>query len=106
MGNSVPDFSNKLLKFKLRTGDVVDLVRYFNSYKLTLEDETRGVIKDGHCGYVGNKIISELIYNQLIDYGYLNSSKVEITDYTIDVIFEPNGYTELTNFSHLDKFFL
>jgi hypothetical protein len=106
MGNAVPDFSNKLLKFKLRTGEVVDLVRYFNSYKLTLEDETRGVIKDGHCGYVGNKIISELIYNQLIDYGYLNSNKIEITDYTIDVIFEPNGYTELTNFSQLDKFFL
>ena len=103
MGNTIPDFSNKLLHFKDKTEKIGDLVRYFNSYNLTLEDETRGIIKDGHCGYVGNKIISELIYNQLIDYGYLNSNKIEITDHTIDVIFEPNGYTELTNFSELNK---
>lgn len=103
MGNTIPNFSNKILQFKDKTGKVGDLVRYFNSYNLTLEDETRGIIKDGHCGYVGNKIISEMIYNQLIDFGYLNSNKVELTDHTIDVIFEPNGYTELTNFSELNK---
>jgi hypothetical protein len=79
------------------------LVQYFNSHNLGLDSETRGVIKDGHCGYVGNKIISELIYNQLIDYGYLTSNKIEITDHTIDVIFKPNNYTELTNFSDLNK---
>jgi hypothetical protein len=106
IGKNLPDFSNKLLLFpnKWDTKNPGDFVQYFNSHNLGLDSETRGVIKDGHCGYVGNKIISELIHNQLIDYGYLNSNKVEITDYKIDVIFKPNGYNELTNFSDLNKF--
>lgn len=104
MGNTIPDVSDKLLKFKDSNGEWGDLVRYFNSYNLTLEDETRGVIKDGHCGYVGNKIISEMIYNQLIDFGYIKSEKVELTDHTIDLIFEPNGYTAETNFENLKTF--
>lgn len=98
MGKTIPDFSNKILEFPTDTNEMGDFVRYFNSYKLTLHDETRGVIKDGHCGYVGNKIISEMIYNKLIDFGYINSNKVELTDHTIDIIFEPNGFTELTKF--------
>jgi hypothetical protein len=98
MGKTIPNFSNKLLEFPTDTDEIGDLVRYFNSHNLTLTDETRGIIKDGHCGYVGNKIISEMIYNQLIDFGYLDSNKVELTDNTIDVIFEPTGFTEYTNF--------
>ena len=97
-GKNIPDFSNKLLSFPTDTDEIGDLVRYFNTHKLTLEDETRGVVKDGHCGYVGNKIISEMIYNQIIDFGYIDSNKVELTDHTIDLIFGPNGYTEYTNF--------
>ena len=97
-GNTIPDFSNKLLKFPIDKNKFGDFVHFFGYNKLSLDYETRGIIKDGHCGYVGNKIISELIYNQLIDFGYINSSKVELTDHTIDLIFEPNGFTEYTNF--------
>lgn len=101
MGKNVPNFSNKLLKFPTDTNEMGDLVRYFNSHNLTLNDETHGVIKDGHCGYVGNKIISEMIYNQLIDFKYINSDKVDLTDYKKDLIFEPNGFTPETNFMEI-----
>lgn len=104
MGNTIPDVSTKLLQFKDSDGQMGDLVKYFNSYNLTLEDETRGVIKDGHCGYVGNKIISEMIHNQLIDFGYIKSEKVKLTDHTLDLIFEPNGYTPETNFENIKTF--
>lgn len=102
MGKTIPNFSNKLLKFPTDTNETGDLVRYFNSHNLTLNDETRGIIKDGHCGYVGNKIISEMIYNQLVDFGYIDSAKIELTDHTIDLIFEPNGFTEHTNFLEIE----
>lgn len=105
MGNTLPNnFSNKLLKFKDSDGKLGDFVRYFITHNLTLEDETRGVIKDGHCGYTGNKIISEMIYNQLIDFGYIKQDKVELTDYRTDFIFEPNGYTNETNFENVKIF--
>lgn len=103
MGDKIPNFDNKLLKFPVINHKPADFVHFFTSHNLSLDIETRGIIKDGHCGYVGNKMISEMIYNQLIDYGYLKSNKVEITDHTIDVIFEPNGYDEFTNFSELTK---
>ena len=95
---------NKIMKFRDKDNKLGDFVRYFNSYNLTLEDETRGVVKDGHSGYVGNKIISEMIFNHLIDFGYIQSEKVELTDPTIDLIFEPNGYTPETNFSQVKIF--
>lgn len=103
MGNTIPNFSNKLLKFPTTTDKWGDFVQFYMSHKLSLTDETRGVIRDGHCGYVGNKIISELIHNQLIDYGYINKNKVDITDYKKDMIFKPTGNTEMTNFSELNR---
>lgn len=101
LNNVIPNFSQKILKFLDSTGKYGDFVRYFNSFKLTLEDETQGVIKDGHCGYVGNKIISQMIYNQLIDFGYINSEKIKLMDYKVDVIFEPTGLTAMSNFSQM-----
>ena len=103
MGDTIPNFSNKLLKFPTTTEKWGDFVQFYMSHKLSLTDETRGVIRDGHCGYVGNKIISELIYNQLIDYEYLNSNKIKLTNHKIDVIFKPTGNTEMTNFLESNK---
>jgi hypothetical protein len=97
-GKVLPDVSNKLLLFPNDTNKPGDFVQYFNSHNLSLTKETRGVIKDGRCGYVGNKIISEMIHNQLIDYGYLNSNKIKLTDHKIDLIFKPTGFNENTNF--------
>jgi hypothetical protein len=97
-GKTLPDVSNKVLLFPNDTNKPGDFVQYFNSHNLSLTKETRGVIKDGHCGYVGNKIISEMIHNQLIDYGYLNSNKIKLTDHKIDLIFKPTGFNENTNF--------
>lgn len=101
IGKNLPDFSNKLLLFPNDTDKLGDFVQYFNSHDLSLHTETRGVIKDGHCGYVGNKIISEMIYNKLIDFGYLDFNKIELTDHTIDLIFKPNRFDENTNFLEL-----
>lgn len=105
MGKVLPtNHLNKIMQFKASDGKMGDFVRYFNSYNLTLEDETRGVVMDGHCGYVGNKIISEMIFNHLVDFGYIHQEKVELTDHTLDLIFEPNGYTPETNFSQVKIF--
>ena len=105
MGKMIPkNYLNKIMQFKDNNNQLGDFVKYFNSYNLTLEDETRGIVKDGHCGYVGNKIISEMIFNHLIDFGYIKSEKVELTDHTIDFIFEPNGYTAETNFKKIKNF--
>jgi hypothetical protein len=92
------------MQFKDKNNKLGDFVKYFNSYNLTLEDETRGIVKDGHCGYTGNKIISEMIFNHLIDFGYINEEKVELTDYKKDFIFEPTGYTTKTDFSKIKTF--
>ena len=97
------NYDSKLLKFPTTTDKWGDFVQFYTSYKLSLTDETRGVIRDGHCGYVGNKIISERIYNQLIDYGYINKNKINITDYKKDMLFKPTGNTEMTNFSELNR---
>lgn len=98
------NYLNKIMQFKDKNNKLGDFVKYFNSYNLTLEDETKGIVKDGHCGYVGNKIISEMIFNHLIDFGYIHSEKVELTEHTIDLIFEPNGYTIETDFSKVKTF--
>jgi hypothetical protein len=97
-GDTLPTYDSKLLKFPTTTDKWGDFVQFYNSHNLTLTDETRGVIRDGHCGYVGNKIISERIYNQLIDFGYINKNKIDITDHTLDVLFNPTGNTAMTNF--------
>lgn len=98
------NYLNKLMKFRDSNNQLGDFVKFFNSFNLTLEDETRGIVKDGHCGYVGNKIISEMIFNHLIDFGYIQQEKVELTDHKVDLIFEPNGYTPETNFSEIKIF--
>jgi len=68
-----------------------------------LTDETKGVIKDGHAGYIGNKLIAEIIHNHLIDVDVIDSTKVELTDYTKDYIFKPSGKTPMDNFLEPNK---
>ena len=45
---------------------------------LRIKDETNNVINDYHFGYKGNKVISEVIYNHMIDTNLLNTEKINI----------------------------
>jgi len=101
----IPDYISKTIWFPSKTNKTKkgDFVQFFNEHNLTLTEETKGVIKDGHSGYVGNKITAEIIYNHLIDMDVIDSTKVELTDYTKDYIFEPTGKTPMDNFLEPNK---
>lgn len=50
----------------------INFVQFMDFNKLSITDETLGSHTDGHCGIKANKIISNVIYNKLIDSEYIN----------------------------------
>jgi hypothetical protein len=51
------------------------MIGYLN---LRIKDDTNNEVSDYHFGYIGNKAISEVIYNHLIDNHLLNTEKIDI----------------------------
>jgi len=52
--------------------------QFINLQKLTITDETEGLIENSHYGYIGNKLIAKYIYNRLIKDGIFDGHKKEI----------------------------
>lgn len=46
--------------------------------KLTISEETNKLVEDGHCGFKANKIVANVVYNKLIELGYIDGYRKEI----------------------------
>jgi len=57
---------DKLFKFE----DYIDFISYFSKKNMTITDETNGKIEDIHSGFLGNKNIANIIYEQLKEKRY------------------------------------
>ena len=55
-----------------------DFVEFSYKNKLTIKDETNGRLGDLHNGFKSNKLVSHIIYNRLVDDGYVSLPKNEI----------------------------
>ena len=53
-------------------------LNYCNEDLGTIDKETAGVYKDGHFGFIGNKIISSKIYDELIERNYIDGEKMNM----------------------------
>ena len=51
---------------------------FSNLNKLSITDETNGIIGDNHNGYISNKITAMSIYNKLVDLKLLTTKKIDI----------------------------
>lgn len=86
------------LNNKLKLPNKTDLYDLISQAKLTIRDETHGSINDLHFGYYGNKLISEILFNKLIDL-----SKISATKINIDWNFYEKIYLKKNNFFNLNK---
>jgi hypothetical protein len=55
-----------------------DFTRFSAYNKLSIRNETEGIHKDDHGGYICNKIIAMTIYNKLVDLKLLTTKKIDI----------------------------
>lgn len=55
-----------------------DFTRFSAYNKLSIRNETDGIHKDDHGGYICNKIIAMTIYNKLVDLRLLTTKKIDI----------------------------
>lgn len=51
-------------------------VSFFHTNEYTITNETNGLVEDGHMSLYGSKVVSSQIYNQLIDFGIIESDKI------------------------------
>jgi hypothetical protein len=49
-----------------------------SSKKYLIEDETNGIIRDGHQGYFINNIVAKTIYNKLVEEFYITGDELSI----------------------------
>lgn len=67
--------------------ELPSIYQFISDNKLKIEYETNFVYNDFHAGYRGNKIISKLVYNSLIDNNFIEGEKFnikqELKDYNI-----------------------
>ena len=54
-----------------------DFIGFCGENNLTISDETNGKYTDGHNGYICNKLVSEIVYNKLVDDYFISYSKIK-----------------------------
>ena len=64
--NVKPD-NTKIIKYPSLSNKrvLIDFIEYIDEHNLTLEDITKGLVKDPHFSLEGNKNIANIIYEQL-----------------------------------------
>lgn len=55
-----------------------DFLTFLSDNDLTIDSETNGIVNDYHGSFKFNTIVSEVIFNKLIEYNYLNREKINI----------------------------
>ena len=69
-----------------------DCMKLFSKYKLSIKDETGGLIQDGaHMGYFGNILLANLMVRFLIKEGKISESEVNLRDIDMKSLYNRNG---------------
>jgi hypothetical protein len=55
-----------------------DFLRFSEYNNLSIKNETAGIDKDLHNGYISNKIVGLTIYNKLVELEFIDSNKIDI----------------------------
>jgi len=79
----LPDYSNKIIKYKLfdfsktKYKELENWTEKIANFKLKINDESSNKVNDGHQGLSVSFYIADTIYNKMIDDGYLKSSHID-----------------------------
>jgi len=55
-----------------------DFLKFSEYNNLSIKNETAGIDKDLHNGYISNKIVGLTIYNKLVELEFIDSNKIDI----------------------------
>lgn len=72
---------NEIKKRKIYYGDTESWPELMERYKLTISNETNGVVDDRHFGFYGNKLVSEYVFNHLSKMFGWNPIPIKIQEY-------------------------
>ena len=74
-------WDSRIINFSPQShGFMLDFILFSFNGSATIKSETKGYLKDGHTGYIGNKLIAYKVFNHLVELGLLNKPK-KVIDY-------------------------